>query len=294
MNCWSLRLGAAAIVAVMVAVSASAQDLRAVSTSGAQTQWSRFYIGLNSGYGWDDQSVGISGNSASEALYLASGVAPRSVAITPRGFIGGLHAGYDHQFGRFVVGIETDLAYSDIRNGRSVSTGGIITTVDNSPQPLGYVNNYASYLGSGGQVIEALGTLRVRAGILETDRILFYGTGGLAYGRASLSAAVTNNGTYSEWIASSDGSVVYIEQHPACRDICASGSTSKWLVGGTFGGGFEYALIDRWTARIEYLYYNLGRLSVTAVDPRFPAYAFGASAVFAGHIARFGISYRLN
>jgi len=177
----------------------------------------------------------------------------------------GLAAGYNHQLGRFVVGVETDLAYANIRSSRTVSTGRAATSVetssppfvDSSGQPLWSIKSYSRYQSSAGQVLHALGSLRVRAGFLATDRLLIYGTGGLAYGRATLSASVSNTGTNDEWISSSGGAIFFTEQFPACHDICASTSMSRWLVGGAIGAGLEYALIDRWTARVEYLYYTL-------------------------------------
>ena len=34
---------------------------------------------------------------------------------------------------------------------------------------------------------------------------------------------------------------------------------SKWLLGWTVGGGMEFALTDRWSAKAEYMYYDLGK-----------------------------------
>ena len=294
MRDWNLRFCFTMSVAVMLSSAAVGAELGAGSTSAAPYQWSRYYVGVDGGYGRVDPSVGWSGNPAAEAGYLSSGGLARSTTINPRGFLGGLHAGYDHQLGRFIVGIETDLAYANIRGSGTSSTGNTIALVDSSGQPLWSINNYSRYQSSAGQTLRALGGLRVRAGFLATDGVLIYGTGGLAYGRATLSASISNTGTNNEWVASSDGAVFWTEQFPACHDICTSGSTSRWLVGTAVGAGLEYAFIDRWTARIEYLNYNLGTLSVTLADPRIPAYAFNASGLLAGHVARFGLTYHFN
>jgi outer membrane immunogenic protein len=293
MRFWNLRFGFATIVAVMLSSAAAGEEMRAGATSAVPYQWSHYYIGAYGGYGWGDPSGGWSGNSAAEAVYLSSGGLARSTTFNPRGYLGGLHAGYDHQLGRFVVGIETDMANANIR-GSGTSSGNTITFVDSSGQPLWSINNYSRYQSSAGQALRALGSLRVRAGFLASDRVLIYGTGGLAYGRATLSASVSNTETNNEWVSSFDGAVFWTEQFAACRDICTSGSVSRWLVGGAVGAGLEYAFIDRWSARIEYLYYNLGTLSVSLADLRIPAYGFNASALFAGHIARFGLTYHFN
>ncbi len=178
-------------------------------------------------------------------------------------------------------------------NGTSL-TGKTATIVDNSNLPLYTVNNYAQFQSSAEQTLQSLGTLRARLGILATDRLLIYGTGGVAFGRASVSAAVASGGVRSEFISASDGAMFFTQQYPACHDFCGSGSVSQWRVGGAIGAGLEYAVFDRWTARFEYMYYDLGRLSVTVADSRFPAQAFNASALFAGQIARIGLSYRFD
>jgi outer membrane immunogenic protein len=297
---WIFRLGAAVSVAFALALPASAEDRGAIVSSAERSQWTGYYAGILGGYGWGEPTVDFSGNPAAESGYITSGAIYQRIAISPRGWQGGLAAGYNHQLGRFVVGVETDLAYANIRSSRTVSTGRAATSVetssppfvDSSGQPLRSIKSYSRYQSSAGQVLHALGSLRVRAGFLATDRLLIYGTGGLAYGRATLSASVSNTGTNDEWISSSGGAIFFTEQFPACHDICASTSMSRWLVGGAIGAGLEYALIDRWTARVEYLYYNLGKVSTTIVDPRFPTYAFNASALFAGQVVRFGLTYQ--
>lgn len=299
MRDWNLRFYLAASIAVMLSSAAAGEELRAGSTSAAPYQWSRYYVGVHGGDGWGDPSVGWSGNPAAEAVYLSSGGLARSTTINPRGFLGGLHTGYDHQLGRFVVGIETDLAYANIRGSGTSSTGNTIALVDTSGLPLWTTDSHSQFQSSAGQVLHSLGTLRGRVGVLATDRILLYGTGGLAYGRATVSATVTNSGVvdnvYITNNSHGEGRMPFFaEQFPACHDICTSGSVSRWLVGGAVGAGLEYAFTDQWTARIEYLYYNLGTLSATFVDPRLPAYAFNASALFAGSVARFGLTYHFN
>lgn len=286
-----LRFGLAAVFAVMVSTAAAAGE--AGLPSAAPYKWAGFYFGIDGAYGAGDRSVDWSGNAATEATYLSSGGVARSVVTRPEGFLGGLHLGYDRQFGRFVAGIETDFAFANIHD-IATATGGTMTIVDPSNLPLYTASNHPQFVSSAGQALHALGTLRGRLGVLATDQLLIYGTGGVAYGHASMSAAVNNTGTYTEFFTASDNVLFFTQQYPACRDICASSSASRWLVGGTVGAGLEYALFDRWTARFEYLYYNLGKMSVTVADPRFPAQAFTASALFAGQVARVGLTYRFD
>jgi outer membrane immunogenic protein len=80
-----------------------------------------------------------------------------------------------------------------------------------------------------------LGTLRGRVGFLPTQRVLLYVTGGLAYGE--LESTYAFNST-------------------AIGPIPLSISRTK--AGWTVGGGIEAGLWSRWTAKVEYLYVDLG------------------------------------
>ena len=84
------------------------------------------------------------------------------------GFIGGAHAGYNFQFGTFVVGIEGDVDFSGAEGDNDFRANGDVTTVGNLSLD---VNWQAS--------------LRARAGV-AVDRFLIYGTGGVAFADADL------------------------------------------------------------------------------------------------------------
>lgn len=94
--------------------------------------WAGPYVGANIGYAWGD----ISNNAAS-----------------PSGVAGGAQAGYNWQFGQWVVGIEGDI------------------------QGTGASDTFAAWKFSN----PWFGTLRGRAGF-ALNNILIYGTGGLAFG----------------------------------------------------------------------------------------------------------------
>jgi outer membrane immunogenic protein len=98
--------------------------------------------------------------------------------------------------------------------------------------------------------------------------MIFYATGGLAYGHVELSTTSTN---------------------PGCVGICTRGSTSKTLPGWT-----EYAFLPRWSVKGEYLYYDLGQASqsLTDINERSPG-AFQTYRVnFQGNVFRFGVNYK--
>jgi len=133
-------IGAAA--AALLASPALAADLYiqpaapSLIGSASVVNWSGFYAGANVGYGWGKFENG-------------------GVAVDSKGLLGGVQAGYNYDFGGFVLGVEGDIQLADIR-----------------------------YEAAGGDIIriDSFGTLRARAGA-AVDRFLPYVTGGLAYGR---------------------------------------------------------------------------------------------------------------
>jgi len=121
-------------------------------------------------------------------------------------------------------------------------------------------------------------TLRVRAGH-AWDRLLIYGTGGVAFGKAELQTAIIDP----------------LSCGP--RGLCAANTSAKWLVGWTIGGGAEFAFTSNLSAKLEYLYYDLGSISHTALDPTLPppdGFVFGSSANYRGSLVRVGLNYKLS
>jgi outer membrane immunogenic protein len=133
-----------------------------------------------------------------------------------------------------------------------------------------------------------LGTLRARLGFVPFDsHILFYATGGLAYGHVESSTTYSQSGCLFFGCASPTG---------------ATGSASSERVGWTAGGGIEYAVTPNWSFKTEYLYYDLGTMSYALSPSTFTFPGFGglhsaitnttASARFDGSIVRAGVNYR--
>ena len=110
-----------------------------------------------------------------------------------------------------------------------------------------------------GARLDALGTFRTRAGLAAgaNGNWLFYATGGLAVGEL-----------YG-W------------------DALTPASGIDWRAGWTAGAGVETALSPNWTAKLEYLYVDLGRGQVFNVVPGVPE-----SVGFTTNIVRAGLNYR--
>jgi outer membrane immunogenic protein len=65
----------------------------------------------------------------------------------------------------------------------------------------------------------------------------------------------------------------------------ASGSTFRW--GWTVGGGVEVGITRNWTAKIEYLYVDLGSQQMFNIVPGVPE-----TVSFTANIIRGGVNYR--
>ncbi|MGA8170744.1 MAG: outer membrane beta-barrel protein [Methylocystis sp.] len=251
--------------------------------------WTGFYAGLNAGgtFGGSN-SVTLSGGGfgtlgAPSAAQIASfnGVSSVASGVIPTsngGFIGGGQAGYNWQFNSFVLGFETDIQGL----AGSSSSSSVAGAVPLSP-PLGAFSAFGT--ASASQSLDYLGTVRGRVGYLFTPTLLVYGTGGLAYGGANLST-----------------SGLAIDGSGVASPVFGGSTYSDTRVGWTAGGGLEWMFHPNWSAKIEYLYYDLGTLTTnpgvalvtTPTGVAFGAVAQQASAQFNGHIVRAGLNYHFN
>ena len=114
----------------------------------------------------------------------------------PSGFAGGVQGGYNWQNGPWVFGVEGDIE---------------ATGAEDTFAPWKFSNPW-------------FGTVRGRAGYALSN-ILFYGTGGLAFG----------------------------ELRGETFGLAESHTTAGW----TLGVGAEFGLAQNWSAKIEYLYVDL-------------------------------------
>ena len=70
-----------------------------------------------------------------------------------------------------------------------------------------------------------------------------------------------------------------------------SGEFKYTRIGWTAGGGIETRLAGNWSARIEYLYVDLGDATETIAYPANSA-SFTTQTSFHTHMARVGLNYR--
>lgn len=248
-----------AVVAILSATGVQAADIEARTFTkappmAAVSNWTGFYAGLNIGYGFNDPIATFAGNDvvSKNVLNFSAPNPASSVAYDVKGVFGGAQFGYNFQVSpSWLIGVEADFQGSDIKGSASTS----------------YV-----YVGRPGQVdaqqnVEWFGTLRARAGFLATDKLLVYGTGGLAYGSVQSNSTLTNTVGYT---ASGSG---FAAVCPVNSAPCYTGPATKLMAGYTVGGGFEYAAWRNISLKVEYLYVNLGSSNITSVAPGLTGFA---------------------
>jgi outer membrane immunogenic protein len=165
---------------------------------------------------------------------------------------------------------------------QGVAGGGSASAVTVVPLSMAPVFNYQTTT-TVTKRLDYLATVRGRFGFLATPTLLVYGTGGLAYGHVS-----TSTDLFSLTPPVTNG------------PIGASTSFSGTLAGWTAGGGFEWMFLRSWSAKTEYLYYDLGShvSNFTLVQPHGGFVAFvnpvQSSTRFNGHVLRLGVNWHFN
>jgi outer membrane immunogenic protein len=233
------------LVAFAVPVAADAQE--------ASRNWTGFYAGLHAGAGATDASnTPVTAESANPNIvqFFDGSFFPRPEASLGdgEGFVGGGQAGYNTRFGGLVVGLEGDLSYADLESSSSRSNfefgsgfgfGPITTKLD--------------------QQIDWLATLRGRIGFVPTENLLIYGTAGVVLASVDTSLTYDNESRFIFSAGLVGSTVVCLPNR-----VCFSGSEDDTRTGWTVGGGFEYALSDKWSFKTDYKFVDLGSQDVKA------------------------------
>lgn len=258
-------IGAGLGLATAGAGVAADMPLKARPAAAPGYNWTGWYVGGNLGYGWGRDTGalwdGVSdpdGLGFPQSFGIGGNVLP---GVKPSGIIGGAQVGYNWQVSRsWVVGAVADLQASDMH-----------ATANNTVTP----GIFATTIQSNNARIDWFGTVRGRAGY-ASDNWLFYATGGLAYGgvKSDLGFRCVNCVPPGIW----------------------AGSTSATNVGWAAGVGVEVGLTRNWTVGMEYLHFDLGTVSATAVlvnnAAGFGRVTFTAGSAFAGDIVRGSVNYR--
>jgi outer membrane immunogenic protein len=278
---YGLRLFLLSSALGCVALSASAADLptrKGPATAAIERPlftWSGIYIGVNAGYSSTVNGDVYFGNQTYRGFFPALGSgATMSGSIGSRGFLAGLQAGYNLQFGSVVAGLETDFQWIPSAGG-----GGVLQTV--VPHPFAGV---ISTTVAATRKLSSLGTVRGRLGYAVLPQLLVYATGGAAYGGVSYSNILWQN----------------LTAFPATSPGVSGAASSETRVGWTVGGGVEWGFAGNWSVKAEYLHYDLGRAGDLYSGFIYPKAStqvgvnWMTGPRFAGNLVRAGLNYRFD
>ena len=254
---------------------------KALKAPPAIFRWTGWYAGVNAGYidtvGRTNTDAGVvTTSSEPENAFNIASTATNQFNDGHQGFLGGGQVGYNYQFSRsFVAGLEADIQGTSLHRDYA-ATNTALSTSGNSWTASTQVSNSLDYLG----------TVRARVGVTPMPNVLVYSTGGLAFGKVRSNTQInfTNDGNAAPG--------------------ATSGSLSETRVGWTAGFGGEWSFASNWSAKLEYLYYDLGLANYAtggyAVDvgPSFfrgfgtESIATRTSTRFDGSIVRVGLNYK--
>ena len=257
------------LAAILFASTASAADLspaiytKAPPPVASVYNWTGFYVGGNLGYGWGE-NTGCCYSSFNDGLgglagFFGAGgnVLP---GLSPRGWLGGGQVGYNWQVApALVLGVVADLQAADI--SASGSGGASIGAFTNITESKSVKTDW-------------FGTVRGKVG-WAANNVLIYGTGGLAYGEIKARTSFNDP-------SAGLGPEVF------------AGSASARRTGWTAGAGVEWGITPNWSVGFEYLYVDLGSLSVTETQVSGPVdgTTFTSVSRFRDNIARVSVNYR--
>jgi outer membrane immunogenic protein len=261
-------LAACAVAAFAATETANAADmpLKAPPPPAPVFSWTGWYLGVNLG-----GSFGRAGDTVS------FGAAPTVFSSTSQrldGVIGGGQIGYNWQANNWLFGLEADIQGSGER-GSSTRTAGV----------AGFCGVIAVFpCTDTGTLVDQeklpwFGTVRGRLGVLASPTWLFYVTGGLAYGEIKSSETLTTTGA------------PFLGGGLPAGTFASSFNTTR--AGWTLGGGVEGVITGNWTAKLEYLYMDYGKINRTFVGiaPFSPIFL---STHVTDNVVRAGLNYHFH
>lgn len=214
---------------VLMVVGARAADVQAPPVH----DWTGFYAGAYGGVAWSeadiDGTIYNDGEGPRHDALLLDGVnAINDFSLSKTVGTYGVQAGYTYQLDQIVLGLQADFGGLDAgkSDNRSDSLFGLDMAVRDSYD------------------MDWMGTLRARLGILASDKLLLYATGG----GAVTSVKFSHRYDFDNRPISFGGESF-------------SDTVTRW--GWVVGGGVEYAFAGNWSLGAEYLYADFGSISNT-------------------------------
>jgi outer membrane immunogenic protein len=221
--------------------------------------WTGFYIGVNGGYGWGDSKLTTDALDTKPMLvtYDPNMTRSGSTNLDPSGGFGGGQIGYKLQ----------GLLHPDLVLGVEADIQG--SAIEGSKNVTLFGGDF-TYRGK--SELDWFSTFRGIIGF-TFDKTLVYATGGLVVGGVKDSLNVT----------------------PYVFGTPTTVSRDSTRVGGVVGAGLERYLTPSLSAKVEYLYFDLGSSTLNAAAGC-PLDYYGTASLKSDHTyqtVRFGLNYKL-
>ncbi|WP_238191140.1 outer membrane beta-barrel protein [Methylobacterium frigidaeris] len=191
-----------------------------------EVNWTGVTVGGSVGAVWDFTRLAFpTGGSLTQPSDTTT--YPYSLSSAPiarpraAGLIVGGGIGANYQFGKWVVGVEGDASWVNAQGGRACPNR-VYYSCKTQIDMLSFVTGRVGY---------------------AWGRTLFYGKGGLAI--ADVADSFQQNNTFGLPLTS-------LAYKPV-----GNGSARATVLGWALGAGFEVALTNKWSAKAEYLHYDL-------------------------------------
>ncbi len=213
--------------------------------------WQGFYVGLFAGAAWGDVDATELFNVPTLTYYNGFGA---NYTLDGTGFFGGAQAGYNWQIDQFVLGVEGELGYMNLKDSVLDPNSLLLPVPDTETK---FDSDF-------------YGALTGRVGF-AVDQVLLYAKGGVAFLNA-------------------DATTLDACNVGGCGALLINATGSDTMVGWTLGGGLEYAFTPNWSIKAEYMYFDFGDFDISGLASNGLVYTqnFDVTA----HTAKVGINYR--
>jgi outer membrane immunogenic protein len=292
----------------------------------AYADWRGYYVGFNVGAAEDSSKtnelwlwnatyptgalVGVNGGP------LAATTTPLNTTTTyanqyphsSLGAIGGVDGGYNWQRNRWVFGLEGDFSLTSQNNSATYLAQPVHSIFP--PLPNFFFVPGTTQGWTSQEKIDWLTTVRGRVGVAQ-DNSLWYGTAGVAAARISSNYALVSSPGFAGLTAAAGGQGPGTFGQWGLPGGLAQAHFGTTKFGWVVGGGVEKTLnrllglgASNWTARLEYLFADLGTVNNTVTTGLVPVCAttcavpavgtttFTSSTHIYDQILRVGVNYR--
>jgi outer membrane immunogenic protein len=256
------------VVVGATVLSVACSSAAFASPAPAIFNWTGFYVGLNAG-GFRSSANANTATicTPTQCYFIDTNTTNLFNSIgaqrdNPSGFIGGAQAGFNWQIGNVVTGLESD--FQSFKQNGSGSGATIYPTL--APSTFTVSQSFST---------DWLWTLRPRLGI-ASNNWLFYATGGLAV------TQVKANWLFVDVFADTEAA-----------------SMSRTKAGWTIGAGAEYAFLNGWSLKAEYLHLDFGNMQTTTNNlldsgtTPVPAQLFLHNISLTSDVFRIGANYKI-